>query len=115
MNTITIKGRLTADAIVKNDTASGKVVTFTLADTLFRDGKPVKDADGKDVVQFVDCASKGKAADHAETLKKGNFVNGIGRLKVTRVSKDGRYYVNSTVWINTFNEKPAAEAEAAEA
>ena len=117
MNNITIKGRLTKDAEVK-DTAKGKVVTFTLADNKYRNGKPVLDQDGKQEVQFVDCAAFGKAAEIASDLKKGAFVHGSGVLDVTRVEKDGKYYVNSTVWVNYFHPKKddaadkAADAEA---
>ena len=116
MNTITIKGRLAKDIDVK-DTASGKVVSFLLADELRRNGEPVKDADGKTIVQYINCAAKGKAVEKAEALKKGNFVDGTGYLKVDTNEKDGKYYTNVTVWVNRFNEKKAdapADAKAAQ-
>ena len=106
MNSIKIMGRLAKDVEVK-DTASGKVVSFTIADELRRNGEPVKDADGNTIVQFINCAAKGKAVEKAETLKKGNFVNGTGYLKVDTNEKDGRYFTNVTVWVNRFNEKKA--------
>lgn len=106
MNKINIKGRLTKDAEVK-ETANGKVVTFTLADELRRNGE-------KAGVQFVNCAARGKAADAAEKLVKGAFVNGDGYLKIDTNKVEDKYYTNVTVWVNKFNEKaqaePAAEA-----
>ena len=112
MNKINIKGRLTKDVVVKN-TAAGKVVTFTVADELgYHNGKEWV----KTGVQYVNCAAKGKAADTAETLAKGAFVNGDGYLKVdTNKVGDGddaKYYTNVTLWVNRFNEKAAASAEA---
>ena len=116
MNKINIKGRLTKDVVVK-DTAAGKVVTFTVADNMYRNGEPVKDENGKNLVQYIACAARGKAADVAETLAKGSFVDGDGYLKVdTNKVGDGddaKYYTNVTIWINRFHEKPAnAPAEA---
>ena len=108
MNKVIIKGRLANDAAVK-ETASGKIVTFTLADELRRGKERVLDAEGKPVVQYIDCAAKGKAADVAETLKKGAFVDAEAYLQVKRAAVDGKYFVNTTVWVNKFNEKAAGE------
>ena len=99
MNKINIKGRLTKDVTVK-ETATGKVVTFTLADELRRNGE-------KAGVQYVNCAARGAAADVAEKLAKGAFVNGDGYLKVDTNKVEDKYYTNVTVWVNKFNEKPA--------
>lgn len=104
MNTINIKGRLVNDAEVK-DTAKGKVVTFTLADEYRKNGEKI-------AVQYIDCAVRNKAAGEAAALKKGAFINGDGILKVVRTEKDGKYYTNTTVWINRLNPKPATKADA---
>ena len=99
MNKINIKGRLTKEVEVK-ETATGKVVSFTLADELRRNGEKIG-------VQYVNCAAHGKAADIAEKLTKGSFVNGDGYLKVDTNKVEDKYYTNVTVWVNRFNEKPA--------
>lgn len=114
MNKVIIRGRLANDATVK-ETAAGKVVAFTLADNLYINNERVKDENGKDVVQYVDCAVRGNAVEKAETLKKGNFVNAEAYLQVKRTNKDGKYYTNVTVWINRFHEKAADDAAKADA
>ena len=120
MNSINIIGRLTKDAVVKENTAKGKIVTFTLADELRVNGEPVV-KDGKNVVQYIDCAVQGKAVETAENLKKGAFVNGRGYLQVSRnkvgEGDDAKYYTNTTVWVNLFrdNKAKADEPEPADA
>lgn len=100
MNSIKITGRLTADAVVK-ETKKGEIVTFTIADqNPYVEGSKA---------QFVNVALLGKQVEEAKGLKKGDFVTAYGFLRVSRVEKDGKHYVNTNVILHRF-EKPQPKA-----
>ena len=107
MNSINIKGNLVADAEVK-ETSKGKIVTFVVGDN-YRSRTT-----GENTVQYLNCAVRNeKAMAAAEALKKGDYVNDDGVLKVTSTkNEDGTYFNNTTLWLNRFNPKPEKKDDA---
>ena len=96
MNTISITGRLTADAELQNG-QSGSMAHFDIADN------HGKDKDGKDEVTFFRCTAWGKTADRvANTYKKGHLVSVSGSLKVRPyVSNDGQNKTSNDVNVSS--------------
>jgi len=97
MNTITVNGRLTADAESKQG-QNGIIAHFDLADN------HGKDKDGKDEVTFFRCSAFGKTAERViNTYKKGLLVTVGGSVKV-------RPYTDNQGQLKTSNDLTVNQA-----
>ena len=97
MNTITVNGRLTADAESKPG-QNGAIAHFDIADN------HGKDKDGKDEVTFFRCSAFGKTAERViNTYKKGLLVTVGGSLKV-------RPYTDNQGQLKTSNDLTVNQA-----
>lgn len=114
MNTVKITGRLTADVVVKETKAGAKVATFTLADNRYQNGKRVIGADGKPVVQYVNCAVFGKAVETASEFKKGDLVTGNGHIQITTNKVGDKFYNNTAIALYAVEKYTKQDADAPE-
>ena len=101
MNDVKIFGRLTADPIVK-ETASGEALSFTLADHR-KDSKAQPNADP--IVQYVPVTLFGKAVAKGKELKKGDYIEAVGRLQVATNKTAEKTYVNWNVVLYRFKKR----------
>ncbi|MGG0656461.1 single-stranded DNA-binding protein [Rummeliibacillus pycnus] len=96
MNTISLIGRLTKDATLRNLQNGGKaVVNFTLA--VNRD---YKDGNGEVQADFILCQAWGKTAENiAKFTKKGSKIGVTGRLQTRTFDNDngGKSFITEVV------------------
>lgn len=88
MNTVTLSGRLAADAVGrkydKADGTKGGLISFSIADQY-----------GDDDVQYISCSYNSKSKKLLDSLKKGMKVTVIGKLSLRK--KDDKWYTNVMV------------------
>jgi single-strand DNA-binding protein len=103
MNNITIAGRLTKDAQIKQ-VGDNNVASFSLAMDAFVKGEKVS--------MYFDCSVWGKRADTAEQyLKKGGAITVVGKLMPVYV-KDDKAYLKVDVSDFTLPPRPSGDSDA---